>query len=143
MDLAYEQFLDILSSFRTIDRSKDAGDKRRARRIGYRAKTHITFCGSTPYEHQKDRIPVLLRDFSPRGVSLLINTPMERGQSFVLHFKQNDGDEIEMLCTAVHCQPGGKDRYIVGAEFSFQIKPEPAQHEQQGELERIRQSILD
>lgn len=141
MDLVYEQFLDVLSSYRTTDRSKDAGDKRRARRIGYRAKIHITRCDTTAYD-QKEPIAALLRDFSPRGVSLLMNLPMERGQSFVLHFKQNDGKEVEMLCTAVHCQPGGKDRYLVGAEFSCQVEPEPVPQEHQSELDRIRQSIL-
>jgi hypothetical protein len=154
MDLSFDEFVEILASFRTRDRSKDAGDKRRARRIGHRAQVFITPCNSNTSSDDKrlaalaiqTRVSVLLRDFSPRGVSLLCEEALERGQSFVLHLKQTAGKSVEMLCTVVHCRAGGKGQYLVGAEFSCVVDSEEAPRDaapRELDLDRIRHSILD
>lgn len=149
MDLTFDEFVEILASFRTRDRSKDAGDKRRSRRIGYRAQVFITPCENGSCSPSNTPDPVILRDFSPRGVSLVSEFPMQKGHAFVLHLKRSNGEKVEMLCSTVHCRscrPGGTDQFLIGAEFTCLVEPEAAlcaTVSQQMDLDRIRHSILD
>jgi len=143
MDLSYDEFVDILASFRTPDRSKDAGDKRRTRRIGYRAQLFITLCKEGSYDPNLPQVSVLLRDVSSRGASLLCDFAIERGQSFVLHLKGENKQEVEMLCSAIHCKscrPANTAPFQIGAEFICQVHPQPADSE--ADIDRIQQSIL-
>jgi hypothetical protein len=143
MNLSFDEFVEILASFRTPDRSKDAGDQRRARRIGYRAQLYITLCDNDAFDRTKPRVPILMRDFSSRGISFLCDMSLQRGQSFVLHLNRTNDDAIEMLCSAVHsksCRPGNTAPFQIGAEFVCQVHPQASDSE--AELERIRQSVL-
>ncbi|MCC6423993.1 MAG: PilZ domain-containing protein [Phycisphaerales bacterium] len=143
MDLTFNEFVEILASFRTPDRSKDAGDQRRARRIGYRAQLKITLCGNNTCDKSEMQLQILMRDFSSRGISFLCDMDLERGQSFVLQLNRPNNEIMEMLCSVVHsksCRPGNTAPFQIGAEFICQVHPQP--DESLADLDQIRQSIL-
>jgi hypothetical protein len=144
MKIPTQMFSEIVAS---LDASRAAPldrEQRRASRLDLQhSAAVITYDGGGGHS-----APVCVHDVSPRGVCLLHATPLTPGEQFVIHLPRQGGDPMPMLCTVAYCKPDDHDpnaAFRVGAEFVCALgsaSDRAARTSNQGEIERIRRSIL-
>jgi hypothetical protein len=142
MAISSEQLAALLTSLEALP-SKGDSDPRRAPRTKLHGTATITPCGSGNLLAGADQRKIRLADVSSRGVGILSDVPMPKGQQFLLHLPQNAGT-ANLLCQVVHCRLTRPNVYAVGAEFICTATApavEVAPSDQ--ELEKIRKSILE
>jgi len=134
MDLSFDQFVQTVSSLKTFDR--DGIEKRRAMRVGHRARVFILVVDPNDKKNTNGRtgklihVPVQLRDFSMKGLRFVHKRPMQKGESFILLLRKADGQPVHLLCTVAHCQPasaGATELYNIGARIERPVERELAQ----------------
>jgi hypothetical protein len=141
MTLTAEQFGQVLHSLGAIPMS-GVEDKRRAARITHRCNVQITL-GSDPRNGKK--IEVLVRDFSPRGICILLDNSVRSGANFIIRLGRPNEEDIHLLCTVVHCRDMGEKMFVIGAEFTCLVDTtaKPLGSDTVVDLQRIRKSMLD
>jgi hypothetical protein len=149
MELSAELFSQIAASV-GIDASKRVKhEKRRADRLVLRLDVRITpSVDPLSLEASSPRsLMSIIRDLSPRGVSLEHPTPMPYGAQFLVHLMSDTGQAgVHLLCSVIHCNRLALDtRYIIGAEFTCvqANKPDSKSPTDGRQVDRIRHSILD
>jgi hypothetical protein len=144
MELTAEQFAEIVESVqRSADRDKGK-DKRRAPRIEQNAKVVITPVGGQPAAPMhKQSLSVTVRNLSSRGLAILLNQWLNKGEQFVLKMNSRAGGSVSMLCTVAHCRRINANLFFVGAEFSCIINDKPPTNDDDAmERHRISTAIM-
>ncbi|HEX4125788.1 MAG TPA: PilZ domain-containing protein [Tepidisphaeraceae bacterium] len=149
MELSAELFSQIAASVGVDPAHRVKHEKRRADRLALRLEVRITPSAdplSIDVSSPRSFVSVV-RDLSPRGVSLEHPTPMPHGAQFLLHlFSETGQPTVHLLCRVIHCKRSVQDDCnVIGAEFTCvqdaggAVEPKNAARQ----LNRIRQSILD
>jgi hypothetical protein len=160
--LSAEQLSELLDGLER-SRSADAGagsDKRRGARLERRAHLVITLvpaagdgAAADPADNKPGASPslsVTMRDFSPRGIGLLIDRPLAKGTQFIAKLTRPSGTPIALLYSVAHCRQLNAHLHMVGAELTCILpEAEPAAPQRQpakasagNEQARIRASIM-
>lgn len=137
---------ELLAALGRLRRDEVQHDGRRATRIERAGKARIQIDGTGPV------VSATIRDYSSRGIGLIMTSKLAHGQQFVLILTRNEQTNMRVLCTVVHCRPlSGGEVYAIGAEFTLVLGEErktpapPVAHPAEkslAELDRIRSSIL-
>jgi hypothetical protein len=149
MELSAELFSQIAASVGIDPSNRVKHEKRRADRLTLRLDVRITpSADPLSLEASPPRsVMSIIRDLSPRGVSIEHPTPMPHGAQFLLHLMSETGQPaIHLLCRVIHCNRLTLDtRYIIGAEFTCvqANKPDSKAPADGRQVDRIRHSILD
>src|SRR5947209_9829236 len=105
MELTAEQFAEIVESVQRSSGRDKGKDKRRAPRIEQNAKVVITPVGGTPAAPMpKQSLSVTVRNVSSRGMAILMNQWVNKGEQFVMKMSSRAGGGGSMLCTVAHCR---------------------------------------
>jgi PilZ domain-containing protein len=128
MELTSEQFAEIVESVQRSANRDKGRDKRRAPRIEQNSKVVITPVTGTPAAPQhKQSLSVTVRNVSSRGMAILLNQWLNKGDQFVMKMSSKAGGGVSMLCTVAHCRRINGNLFFVGAEFACIVNEKPAQ----------------
>ncbi len=114
MELTAEQFAEIVVAVGPVSHHEQGGDKRGAQRSERHASVVITVvgAGTPPHAHT-----VTVRNVSSKGVAILLNQWLPRGDQFVMRLKGREGRVTSLLCNVAHCRRINANLFLVGAEF--------------------------
>ena len=147
MRLSAELFEDFARSLEPAREVPIERERRRARRMQVTATVPIRLIESAAAPAQT--LLAKVRDFSPRGVGVLLATEVVFNQQFVLHLKRGDESPVAILCRAIHCREISPHLYHVGAEFTCVLRDLPVlspgntSRDDSDAVKRIRRSMLD
>lgn len=142
MRLPDQMFADIVASLDAAAASNHP-DHRRAQRVQPPQRMAVvTLDGGRGRSSQ-----LRIQDLSPRGIGLLRQVPLQRGQQIVVHLPRSNGSAAPILCTVVYARPVGDEphaQYHIGAEFQCAVEPDALSQDEanKAEIERIRRAIL-
>jgi hypothetical protein len=118
----------VSEMLRAIRCDRKVSDRRRAPRIGLRAKVDMITSPQQPETAQ-----VWVRNISLSGVGLLHSRKLGIGDTIVLRFPTADRKLLSVPCEVIHCQSIPNQFYRIGAKFlgepfgkNGMHKPEPA-----------------
>jgi len=134
------KFVEAIELIQARKSDKSQKDMRRAARTSIRVPVSIKLGIDSRTEWSKAN----LRDISPRGTKLEINTAMDVGSSFLLRLPTKDGKEcdVPLVCRVAYCTPH-KNYFLIGAEFIGRLTARKSAGENAFESDRIQRSILD
>ena len=117
-------------------------ERRRAPRIKKQTDVFILPClGGVVRQSTK----VSLADVSARGIGILHDKAMEKGDQFIFQTRKPDGTPMTLLYEAVRCERNSHKGFHVGAELVCVLndggKPAPRQHAP-GAAEKISKAIV-
>jgi hypothetical protein len=140
MKLSAEWFADLAGVLAPEKSSEKGAERRRLNRV--------QLCTRVPLSpiikgERLPAVPIMVRDFSPRGIRVLYPEPMARGQQFIVDLKGSEST-VSLLCTALHSRRVANGLHSVGAEFTCTIpgKTNPNAPDATA-VNRIRASILE
>jgi hypothetical protein len=117
----------VAEMLRAIRCDRKVSDRRRAPRIGLRAKVDMVTSPQQPATAQ-----VWVRNISLSGVGLLHSQKLSVGDTIVLRFPTADRKLLSVPCEVIHCQSIPNQFYRIGAKFlgepfgaNGHAKPEP------------------
>ena len=117
----------VSEMLRAIRCDRKVSDRRRAPRVGLRAKVDMVTSPEHPATAQ-----VWIRNISLSGVGLLHNRKLAAGDTIVLRFPTADRTLLSVPCEVIHCQSIPNQFFRIGARFfgepfsgSTIAKPEP------------------
>lgn len=142
MKLPAEQFAELFESLGTVSHSRTGRDGRRALRMEYQTSAKITLCSGD----MKDRpFTVTVKDFSLRGIRILLSTPLASGAQFIIEIPRKKTTPVAILCTVMHSTKSRNDQYSIGAEFTCVVPPaiHASADVQHRAIQRIRESIIE
>ena len=146
MELTAEQFAEIVETVQRGGGRESGRDKRRAPRAEQAATVVITPVAGTPARPMPQRaISVTVRNVSSRGLAILLNQHLPKGDQFVLRMNRVAGQNgpVSLLCSVAHCRRINANLFLVGAEFACVINPnDPAACDDAMERHRISNAIL-
>ena len=144
MEINPEQFSQIVAGIKRASEDGKKPDKRRAPRVEHRATMVITFVDATSTPGGNNSITVTVRDYSTRGIGILVRQEIAKGAQFTMKLRRTGEPPATMLCTTAHCRKINANLFAVGAEFTC-ILPEAkaAAASDMSEQQRISASILD
>lgn len=139
MGIASGSFIQILNAQSALNRSSVARGTRHANRISHQNPI-VVLPLSRRNGQPAPRILGQLRNFSMRGVGLLLRAPLKVGDPFILQVLRRRKIDASIPCTVVYCKPDVDGLYSVGAR----IHSDAADTESDiASITRIRHSILD
>jgi hypothetical protein len=143
-ELTAEQFSELVESVQRAAQRDHGKDKRRAPRIDQNAQVVITPVGGKDASPQhKQSVSVTVRNLSPRGMAILVNQWLKKGDQFVMKLNSRTGADVAMLCTVAHCRRINANLFLVGAEFACIVNDKPAAREDDAlERHRISTAIM-
>jgi hypothetical protein len=152
MQLVAQDFGNILATLKAAEETK-GHERRTTTRMDVQAQVKVV-----PIKDGKPAEPFtcMTRDLSFKGIGLLQSRQSARGSQFVITLPKKDGESASILCMVLYCRVLADGIYNVGAEFlrpyDFNAPPtvefrrdgapSGAGRGGEGELDRIRQSIL-
>jgi hypothetical protein len=117
----------VSEMLRAIRCDRKVSDRRRAPRVGLRAKVEMVTSPERPATAQ-----VWIRNISLSGVGLLHSRKLAVGETIVLRFPTADKKMLSVPCEVIHCQSIPNQFFRIGARFfgepfgtSGVAKPEP------------------
>src|SRR5689334_4746549 len=102
----------VSEMLRAIRCDRKVSDRRRAPRVGLRAKVDMVTSPERPATAQ-----VWIRNISLSGVGLLHSRKLAVGDTIVLRFPTADRKLVSVPCEVIHCQSIPNQFYRVGARF--------------------------
>jgi hypothetical protein len=144
LEINPEQFAKIVEGIKRASEDGKTPDKRRAQRIEQRSSAVITFVDAAPMKTANNSITVTVRDYSTRGIGILVHEGFPKGTQFIMQMRRQDEPPVSILCTTAHCRMINAHLYAVGAEFTC-ILPGKTENrsDDASEQQRISASILD
>src|SRR5258708_786615 len=104
----------------------------------------ITFVEPGSTTSSNNSVTVTCRDYSTRGIGILIRQPVAQGAQFVVKIQQQGEAAVSMLCTTAHCRKINANLYALGAEFTCLLPEAKAKAvDDLSEQQRISASIMD
>jgi len=129
--------------------SKETGEerpqheRRRAPRIKRETDVFILPCLGGVV---RQSIKVHLMDVSARGIGIIHDKPMEKGDQFIFQTRKSDGTPLTVLYETVRCQPNAKGGHTIGAELVCVLndgqKPIGRQHAL-GAAEKLSRAVIN
>ncbi|MEA2736611.1 MAG: hypothetical protein QOE14_3062 [Humisphaera sp.] len=112
MPLTYDQKSEIRIAF---DEAYVPADRRRDLRVKYRVDAKI--CA---WHNNQQGVPFTVRieDFSPTGVGLIHNAPLDLGSEYLIKVPRPGAEELVVLLTVARCKQLEDGTYLVGLELS-------------------------
>jgi hypothetical protein len=102
----------VSEMLRAIRCDRKVSDRRRAPRVGLRAKVDMVTSPERPETAQ-----VWIRNISLSGVGLLHCRKLAVGDTIVLRFPTADRKLLSIACEVIHCQPIPNQFFRIGARF--------------------------
>jgi len=90
-------------------------DKRRVKRLNCQRQVRIRICRGGQIA---EPVSVGMRDFSPRGVAVIHDEPLDFGDQFLMTVRTKANQTVQMLYTVAHCRKTRPNVYLIGAEFT-------------------------
>ncbi len=144
MQINPEQFAEIVAGIKRGTEDGKKPDKRRAPRVEQRSTVVITFVEPGTTTSSNNSISVTMRDYSTRGIGILIRQPVEKGAQFVVKIQRKGEAAVPILCTTAHCRKINANLYAVGAEFTCILPEAKAERpDDVSEQQRISAAMLD
>ena len=112
MPLTYDQKSEIRIAF---DEAYVPADRRRDLRVKYRVDAEIC---SWHNNTQGPPFTVRIEDFSPTGVGLIHNSPLELGSEYLIKIPRPNYSDLIILLTVVRCKQLDDGTHLVGLELS-------------------------
>ena len=112
MPLTYDQKSEIRMAF---DEAFVPPDRRRDTRIKYRVDAEIS---AWRRNKQGQPFKVRIEDFSPTGVGLIHNAPLDLGTEYLIKVPRPGTEELVVLITVVRCRQQEDGTYLIGLELS-------------------------
>jgi hypothetical protein len=119
MNLTAEQFAELVEGLdRASTTTTVAGtDRRRATRVERRSAMVITLVDyAQPAAKLAQSLSVTLRDFTPKGVGILLDRSLEKGSQFIAKIVRSGAAPAAVLYTVAYCTQLNAHLYKVGAE---------------------------
>ena len=112
MPLTYDQKSEIRIAF---DEAYVPADRRRDLRVKYRVEAQIS-----SWQNNKQGVPFTVRieDFSPTGVGLVHNAPLDPGSEYLIKVPRPNYQDLIVLLTVARCKRLEDGTYLVGLELS-------------------------
>ena len=115
-----ETINEVLRTLLTSEKSEAKSSVRRAQRVDYTGKVHLTFT-----EASEPGTMVRLHDISARGISFPWPRELAIGTNFTARLERPDGGTLLIGCEVVHCRPREQGTFNIGAEFKQIIDQGP------------------
>jgi hypothetical protein len=140
MNLSAEWFADLAGAMCGARGTEAGAERRRLNRVQLGTRVPVS---PIVKGERLPAVPIMVRDFSPRGIQILYPVLMKRGQQFVVELKGTDST-VSLLCTAVHTRRVANGLHSVGAEFTCTIPTKTSANAPDAKaVSRIRASILE
>jgi hypothetical protein len=142
MDLTEKQFAELVEGIGPAPAGGIGRDKRNAPREGQQATLVITLVDMGVPVKLGESLSVTVRDFSPRGIGILLDRKLVKGTRFVAKMTRKSELPLAVLYTAAHCRQLNAHLYLVGAEFTSLLASGMKDAQRDPERERISASSL-
>ena len=119
MQISAQHFAEVVESFKAIEASSNASDKRKFSRFAVVAKVSV-LAHSTARTYA-----ALTRDVSLEGLGLMQSMPMKQGEQFSVALSRLKGGPIIALCTVMHARELAEGIWGIGAHY-VTAKPQDA-----------------
>ena len=143
MDLTEKQFAELVEGIGPAPAGGGGKDKRHGVREGQQQATVvITLVDVGVPVKVGESLSVTVRDFSSRGIGILLDRKLAKGTRFVAKMTRKSEPPLAVLYTAAHCRQLNAHLYLVGAEFTSLLTGGLKDAARDPERERISASIL-
>jgi hypothetical protein len=137
MQISAQHFAEVVESFKAIEASSNASDKRRFSRFAVVAKVSVLAHGTGR------AYAALTRDVSLEGLGLMQSIPMKQGEQFSVALSRIKGGPIIALCTVMHARELAEGIWGIGAHYISANPQDPnAKKSDPNEAKRISDKML-
>jgi hypothetical protein len=136
MKLSAEQYRELAASFGLCE-SGQGHERRRAGRVALNASATCSLIDDGQVGEPRC---VQVKDFSPRGLGIIVPEMMHPGSQFVLTLARQSGGNVSILCTVAQCRPCDQG-FLIGAELTCTL-PSRTIIPDDDDLDRVRRSVL-
>jgi|SRR5258706_1349013 hypothetical protein len=138
MQISAQHFAEVVESFKAIEASSNASDKRRFSRFTVVAKVQVLAHGSGR------TYAALTRDVSLEGLGLMQSVSMKQGEQFSVALSRLKGGPLIALCTVMHARELAEGIWGIGAHYISVTAQDPnAKKTDPNEAKRIADKMLD
>jgi hypothetical protein len=140
MKLSAEWFAELTKAMSSPGEVADHDERRRLKRVQLTGRLPVSL---VVHGERAPAAPIMVRDFSPRGIQIYYPEPLALGQQFIVEL--NGGKSaVTLLCTTLHCRRASNGLHCVGAEFTCTLPSKPnINAPNMNAVQRIRASMLE
>ncbi len=138
MQISAQHYAEVVESFKAIEASSNASDKRRFSRFAVVAKVQVLAHGNGR------TYAALTRDVSLEGLGLMQSVSMKQGEQFSVALSRVKGGPLIALCTVMHARELAEGIWGIGAHYISVTAQDPnAKKTDPNEAKRIADKMLD